>query len=73
MRSIEKLTATDLGRYPGLWLHRIRDQRQPIIVTHHGQEVAALVPMGLYRELLAVDTPIQLEIPMPELEAQGAA
>jgi prevent-host-death family protein len=41
----------DLARHAGRLVERARERQQPIVITSRGQEVAALVPIDLYRRM----------------------
>ena len=41
---------TDLARDARALVERVRQRREPIVITQRGREVAVLVPVELYRK-----------------------
>lgn len=70
---MQKITVTDLGHYPGLWVERAHKGEEPIVVTHHGDEIVVMIPIELRRRLTGEEEPTQLPMALPEQKALGAA
>lgn len=69
---MERVTVTDLARYSGLYVDRVSDKGRPLVVMHHGKDVAVLLLMELYRTLMG-EEPEQLSLGLDDDETRGAA
>ena len=63
---MDRITATDLARYAGLYVEQARTQGKAMVITHHGEDAAVLVPIETYERLLRDMKPVQLSLPLEE-------